>query len=257
MCGTDDDNGGTDTNILVSVDTEAGKVYGVSLPRDTLLDTQWKTKKLNHSYNVGGIPELRKQIHNLLGVPVDYYVQVDLKAFVKLVDTIKGVDFDVPLDMDYDDPAQELSIHFKKGMQHLDGADALRVVRFRHNNDGTGYGTEDIGRIGTQQAFLKTVAKKMLQPENLTKVGSYVDIFQEYVKTDLTNGNMVWLAQQVFTIGVDNIEFHTLPGDGTKRYLGRSYYVLDPEKTLEMVNQCLNPYQRQLSLKDMDILSVE
>ena len=79
-----------------------------------------------------------------------------------LVDAIGGVDFDVPINMDYDDPIQNLSIHFKKGVQHLSGADALRVVRFRHNNDGSGYGSEDLGRMATQQKFLKAVAKKML-----------------------------------------------------------------------------------------------
>ena len=57
------------------------------------------------------------------------------------------------MNMDYDDPLQDLSIHFPKGMRHLDGAEALKVVRFRHNNDGTGYGSEDVGRMATQQNF--------------------------------------------------------------------------------------------------------
>lgn len=102
-----------------------------------------------------------------LGIPVDYTVSVNLKGFTALVDAIGGVDFDVPINMDYDDPIQNLSIHFKKGVQHLSGADALRVVRFRHNNDGSGYGSEDLGRMATQQKFLKAVAKKMLSAGNI------------------------------------------------------------------------------------------
>lgn len=84
---------------------------------------------------------------------MDYTVCVNLQGFTALVDAIGGVDFEVPINMDYDDPIQGLSIHFKKGMQHLSGADALRVVRFRHNNDGTGYGSEDLGGCRPSRSF--------------------------------------------------------------------------------------------------------
>ena len=116
-----------------------------------------KSRKINYAYNLGGMDQMRETVSDALGIPVDFTVEVNLKAFVKLVDEIGGVDFEVPLNMNYDDPYQDLHIHLKKGMQHLDGQNALKVVRFRHNNDGSGYGTEDIGRIGTQQAFLKVM----------------------------------------------------------------------------------------------------
>lgn len=137
----------------------------------------------------------------MLGVPVDFYVSVDLKGFITLIDQIDGVDFDVPEDMDYDDPYQDLHIHFKKGLQHLNGQQAMEVVRFRHNNDNTGYGgQQDLGRIGTQQAFLKTVAQKLMKLEN---VPAMAETFLKYVKTDLTLGNLVWLANQALSMGGD------------------------------------------------------
>ena len=71
----------------------------------------------------------------MLGIPVDFYVSVDLKGFIALIDQIDGVDFDVPEDMDYDDPYQDLHIHFKAGLQHLSGQQSMEVVRFRHNSD--------------------------------------------------------------------------------------------------------------------------
>ena len=189
-----------------------------------------------------------------LGIPVDYTVCVNLQGFTSLVDAIGGVYFDVPLNMDYDDPIQGLSIHFQKGMQHLSGADALRVVRVRHNNDGTGYGTEDIGRIGTQQAFLKAVAKQLLQIGNVKNIPALVDIFYTYVKTDLTTGNLVWLGNEALNIGTENIHFATLPGDGSGYYNKQSVYVLDAQATCDLVNEALNPYNEALTLEDMDIL---
>ena len=156
--------------------------------------------------------------------------------------------------MDYDDPIQNLSIHFKKGVQYLNGADAMRVVRFRHNNDGTGYGTEDIGRIGTQQAFLKAVAKQLLQIGNVKNIPALVDIFCTYVKTDLTTGNLVWLGNEALNIGTENIHFATLPGDGSGYYNKQSVYVLDAQATCDLVNEALNPYNEALTLEDMDIL---
>ena len=79
---------------------------------------------------------------------MDYTVSVDLQGFVALVDAIGGVTFDVPINMNYEDPYQNLYIHISKGVQTLSGADALKVVRFRE-----GYATQDIGRMETQQNF--------------------------------------------------------------------------------------------------------
>ena len=252
--GLDDDNGGSDTNILVSIDAENGVINAVSLPRDTLINTSWNVKKLNAAYNVGGVERLQQEVSNLLGIPVDFYITVDLDGFVEVINAIGGIYFDVPIDMNYDDPTQDLHIHFQKGYQYLTGEDALKVVRFRHNNDGTGYGSEDIGRIGTQQAFLTTVAKEMLANLNLSTLQSYANVFINYVDTDLSVGNLVWIGTQAMEIGMENIHFYTLPGDGSGSYQGASYYILYPEEVLSLVNSSFNPYEQDLTLEDMDIL---
>ena len=253
--GLDDENGGSDTNILVTIDAKNGKINAVSLPRDTLLNVSWSVKKLNNAYHHGGFTQTMSEVSRLLGIPVDHYITVNLKAFVELVDAIEGVDFEVPVNMDYDDPYQDLHIHYNQGMQHLNGQQALEVVRWRQNNDGSGYPTADIGRIGTQQAFLKAVAKQTLQLSNWDKVGSMAEIFQKWVDTDLELANLIWLGEQALTVGSDNISFYTLPGDGAGYYKGGSYYVLDRDAVLEMVNSYFNPYQNDLTLDDMDILT--
>src|SRR5699024_3618259 len=115
VSGLDDENGGSDTNMLVALDAANGSINVLSLPRDTLLNVDWTVKKLNNSYHHGGIDGIMAQVSNLLGIPVDFHVAVNLQAFVELVDAIDGVDFEVPVDMNYDDPYQDLHIHFDKG----------------------------------------------------------------------------------------------------------------------------------------------
>ena len=254
VSGLDNENGGSDTNLLVALDAKNGSINVISLPRDTLLNVSWSVKKLNNAYHHGGISRTMEEVSNLLGIPVQFYITVDLDAFVELVDQIGGVDFNIPLDMDYDDPYQDLHIHLPAGPRHLNGEEALQVVRWRKNNDGSGYATADIGRIGTQQEFLKALAGQTLQLSNLDEIPAMAEIFKNNVDTNLKLANLVWIGQQALSIGSEGIAFHTLPGDGAGYYKGGSYYTVDPQATLELVNTCCNPYVQDLTLDDMDIL---
>ncbi len=249
VSGTDGGGGNSDTNILLAVDAANSSIYGVSIPRDTKANINGKNHKINAAFALGGMELLADVVAEQLGIPVDYTVSVDLQGFRALVDAVGGVDFYIPVNMNYDDPIQNLSIHFSKGMRHLTGAEALKVVRFRHNNDGTGYGgSEDIGRMQTQQDFLKAVAKQVLTPSSLTKLDDFVKIFQKYVKTDLSLGNLAWLGTEAVSIGVDGIEFSTLPGDWKSPYI-----YLNKEEVLSVVNQYLNPYVEDRLPEDMNI----
>ena len=225
-------------------------IYGVSIPRDTKAVINGKNHKINFAYNSGGSALLAQTISEQLGIPVDFTVTVDLTGFVALVDAIGGVDFYVPIDMNYDDPIQGLSIHFSKGMQHLSGQEAMEVVRFRHNNDGTGYGSEDIGRMSTQQDFLMAVAEQTLTLSNVDKVGTFAKIFQQYVDTDLTLGNLAWLGKEAITMGSDGISFSILPGEWKSPYI-----YLDQEAVLTLVNESLNPYVEDRVMEDLNIPS--
>ena len=248
ISGLDDHNGGSDTNILLGFDAQGGAVRGVSIPRDSGVWYRGKAHKVNAASKQGA-EELAAVLEDTLGIPVDFTVQVDLGAFAALVNAIGGVEFNVPIDMDYDDPLLDLSIHFKAGLQHLDGEEALKVVRFRQNNDGTGYGTQDIGRIATQQAFLKTVAAKMLA--NPGKISEYVQIFKDHVDTELELGELAWFGEKALLMGLDNISFTTLPGEWSGR---RSLYMLDGEAVLALVNEALNPYELDRTAEDLNIL---
>ena len=245
VSGVDDHNGGSDTNILVAVDAANNYIYGVSIPRDTKAIINGDAHKINYAYNSGGMNLMASIISEQLGIPVDYTVQVDLQGFVAIVDAIGGVDFDVPIDMHYEDPYQDLYIHINKGLQRLSGEEALKVVRFRE-----GYASQDIGRMQTQQAFLKAVAKQTLTPSNLDKIDDFVKIFQSYGETDLTLGNLAWLGKDAIGMGVEAINFSTLPGEWTSPYI-----YLDQEAVLSLVNEYLNPYVEDRVAEDLNIPS--
>ena len=256
LAATDKEGFRTDTMMVLSYDIPNQKVGVVSVPRDTLTDrASGKNPKL--VYGSGGVVQRVADISDMLGVPIDYYVKVNIKGFVALVDYLGGVDFYVPCDMDYDDPYQDLSIHFTEGMRHLNGQEAMEVARFRKNNDLSGY--SDVGRTQTQQKLLIALAKKVLSWNSLTKVNGFVEIFNKYVSTDLELNDMLYFASQAINVDISSgVETATLEGRGDGVYRGNTYcYELDAEKTVETVNRLINPYDRDLTLEDMNLVRAD
>jgi len=227
----------TDTLMLVAIDTGSGAFNVVNIPRDTKVDVDWQTPKINSVFPMtGSIHRLVDEVEKMIGFRPDFHVALNLQAFSELVDTLGGVYFDVPVRMRYDDPhdSPPLHIHLDPGYQMLTGDQAVQLVRFRQNNDGSGYG--DLGRVETQQAFLHAVAGELLQIRNVTQIGDYVRIFNEHVDTDLPLGSMIWLATQLMDIDSEDITFHMMPG------VVGTYVVLELEEWLEIVNEYLNPF---------------
>ena len=248
--GMDDGNGNTDTIMVATFDTEDYSLNVVSIPRDTLVNVSWNTKKVNSIYANRGIDGLKTGIADLVGYEVDFYGIIDLDAFVKLVDAIGGVDYYIPQDMKYSDPAQDLYIDFKEGMAHLNGEDAVKIMRFR-----SGYANADIGRIGTQQDFLMTVAEQLLSNVDAVPITTLADVFISDVKTDLSYGEIIWFAKELLKMDVENITFHTLPanyGDSVNRL---SYVTIYVDEWLEMINEYLNPFDEDIQLSNLNILT--
>lgn len=257
LAATDAEGYRTDIMMVMCYDTVKQTVGVVSIPRDTLVARDSGNPHL--VYGKGGVEDRIADVSHMLGIPIDGYIKVNIKGFITLVDYLEGVDFYVPCDMDYDDdtPGQDLHIHFKKGMQHLNGQQAMEVARFRKNSSGGGY--TDTGRTQTQQALLVALAKKVLSWNNLTRINGFVEIFNDNVDTDLSLNNMLYFASQAVNLDPSSgVETATLEGNGFGLYRGYRYcYELDPDKTLETVNRLINPYDRDLTLKDMNIAKAE
>ena len=288
LVGKDTAGGGnTDTMILLTYDTVNKKMYGLSLPRDTMVNVSTTSKRLNavYNYNKGkdkstqvknGMAALKKEVSRLTGITPDFYVIVEWEAIGKLVDAVGGVEFEVPFDMDYDDPTpgQDLHIHQKAGLRLLSGDDAMQVIRWRKNDKDSPYGYNkggvgDAGRMELQQNFLKAVIKQMMQPKNVLNIGKIAKVFEESVETDLSFQNILWFGKQAFSGGLsmDNVTFLTMPYKGAAAYsrvyskqLGKDFYldyvVPIAGKLLDIVNNQLSPFKEVFTLSDLDIMSV-
>lgn len=209
----------TDTIMLCSYDPKTQEASILSIPRDTFVGKNKKSAtgfdKINALYQTG--PEKTKQaVEKLTGIDIKYYLNIDTESLREVVDSIGGVYFDVPIDMDYDDPTQNLHIHMKKGYQLLDGNKAEQVVRFRHNNNGTSYPTEygdnDLGRMRTQRDFLQAVVKKLATPATLTKINDLIKIANKNVTTNLDLSLAKDYAPYAVEFKSENLKTATLPG---------------------------------------------
>ena len=270
ILGRDTGGGGnTDTMLLASYDVTNQKATVMSIPRDTMVNVSWDIKRINSVYNYygggdRGIQYLYKEIAQLVGFEPDYQVVVEWDAVGQIVDAMGGVWFDVPRNMNYDDPYQDLHIHQEKGYRLLTGDNAMQVLRYRHDNDMRyGYPDGDLGRIKTQQAFLTAMVDQLLQIKNVTKINQFIQVFQNNVETDLSFQNILWFAQQAILGGLsmENVEFVTMPNRTascwSRTYHNyQSYVVPSANELLELVNTKLSPYTEVFTLSDLDIMSV-
>jgi LCP family protein required for cell wall assembly len=170
-----------------------------------------------------------KEVERLLGIDIDYFVKVDIEAFRKIVDQIGGVEMTLDRDYYYVDRAGGLYINLKAGPQTLNGEQAEQLVRYRKD-----YG--DLGRIQTQQKFLKAFAQKMLSPSNIKNAPAIVKILFDYVETDVDLTDALQYVQYLDDIDLNNIEMTTIPGEA--QYIGnKSYFIHDEEGTKELVEK--------------------
>ena len=270
ILGRDTGGGGnTDTMLLASYDVTNQKATVMSIPRDTMVNVPYDIKRINAVYNYGGgedegIQYLYKEISQLVGFEPDYQVVVEWDAVGEIVDAMGGVWFDVPRNMNYDDPYQDLHIHQEKGYRLLSGDDAMQVLRYRHDNDmHYGYPDGDLGRIKTQQAFLSAMVEQLLKLENVTKIRQFIQVFQDNVETDLSFQNILWFAKKAVFGGLsmENVEFVTMPNKNVSAWSRtyqsyQSYVVPIADELLDLVNNQLSPYTEVFTLSDLDIMSV-
>lgn len=255
--------GNTDTMLLGAYDVPNQKLSVMSIPRDTYVKWKNSTVLINSVYSraggeEAGIQALKGVVRELTGVTPDYYALLEWGAVGQLVDAIDGVWFEVPFDMYCNDMSQGFKIDLKKGYQLLDGDKAMQLIRYRINTVGDtgvidysyGYSNGDLGRIETQQAFLKVVLEKCLQPSVLLpNLSGYIRIFQENVETDLSVSNMAYFAKSaVGGLDMNSVEFTTLP------YKAAGQHLLPAAgEIVTMVNASFNPYKEDIQLSELNV----
>lgn len=227
----------SDVIMIASYDVENGKVDLISVPRDTYYDRSGHTdpafKKINSIYQDEGVKGVAQAVSEImLGLPIHYYLSIDYDGVGQVVDSLDGVEVNVPINMNYDDPYDKppLHIHLKKGVQVLDGKKAIQFLRFRKNNNGTGYAEGDIERVKAQQEFMKSAFKKSLSIRLPVVAATVI----KNVKTDMSLKDATKMATKAMGMTSDSIQTYSLPGEAHP-YKRLSFYFVDTEKTAELL----------------------
>ena len=198
--------------------------------------------KINAKY-AKGVSNSIKAAEEITGLDIDGYVVIKTSMLVEIVDLIGGVEFDVPIDMDYDDPTQDLHIHLSAGLQLLSGEDAEELLRFRHNNDGTSYpssyGDNDYGRMKTQREFIKVAASQLLSFSNIPKINKIINTVSENLITDLSTQEILAYVPQLAIFDTDNLVTDQIPGT-SKTINGISFFVYDEDETKSLIDELVS-----------------
>ncbi len=247
--GVDGGQTRTDVIFVVNFNSKEKKISLVSIPRDTRVDIcdeariilddtgNWYPDycKINEVHAYAGKEKGTQcavlQLEDMLGIDIDHYVKINIEGFRAVVDMIGGVEVEVPQDMYYVDPYQDLYINLKAGYQTLDGEQAEQLVRFRSYPQG------DVQRVEVQQLFLDAFINKVLNPKTMImNITDYISAAYEYVDTDVTLKDALKYIGYVKDIDTGNILMETIPGSG--QYIGNvSYFVSDKAEVKTFVNE--------------------
>jgi LCP family protein required for cell wall assembly len=230
----------SDTLMLASYDKKTKKADIISIPRDTYYFREEYSKysefqKINAVFGTEdeGYEALIEAVEDITGLPIDNYVSINYKGVRAAVDAIGGVEVDVPFHMKYtdmyDDPP--LIIDIPAGKQIIYGDTAMEFLRFRKGDPGySGYTEGDVGRVETQQAFIKSAIEKSLS----LKLPAVVSSVYSYIKTDFTLTELLGLSTEAIGFSSDNVTMTILPGDA--KTLGvLSFYIPDGEQVTKLV----------------------
>lgn len=247
---TDLDNELTDTIILVGYNPKTQASFMLSIPRDTFIGSNEATAggydKINALYQKD-VKKTVSAVEKITGVNIDYYVVVKTQALIDVVNAIGGVEFEVPIDMKYDDPTQDLHINLKKGMQLLDGDKAEQLLRYRHSNpDSNGrmttypasYGSDDFGRMRTQREFIMATIKQMVSWKNVSKIKNILNAVFSNLETNMTLGKMVGYVPSALKLDTEAIRAEQLPGESAL-INELWFYRQDTSKTRDLVTELM------------------
>lgn len=244
-----------DVIMLANYDVKSGKVAIMQIPRDTYYVGDSSKNQLNVQYSAYvnrahyrgesnptavAADKFARILEQNLCIKIHYTAVIDLDGFVNIVNAVGGVDVYVPVDMDYEDPVQDLYIHLKKGPAHLNGEDAEGFIRFRED-----FVQADIGRVNAQKIFMTAFMEKVKSSISLTNLSVLNTLVNEVIKnltTDIPAADFVYFGKNALSVDFSNIKMMTVPGD----YAGGSY-VINRAATLQIINDYFNIYNTDIS----------
>lgn len=236
-----------DSLMIVSIDPATKKMKLLSILRDTYVNIPgYGEDRISRAITMGGSSLAMKSAEELTGIPIQYYLYMDMQSFIRLIDSIGGIDLEVEKNMNYVDSNEDsmYEIHLKKGYQHLDGIQALQYVRFRHD------AMSDFARTERQRKFLKAVVIELLTRTKVTELPKLILFFEPYIETNLNVDDMIKLGKLGFDIDTESIDSIQLPPMELmqeKSVNGKAVLYVEPEQVRSYVKGILNDGSRTQS----------
>ncbi len=248
VLGVDKEGLRTDAMMLVSYDMKETTANIMSIPRDTQIKVKDRgvTRKINEVHamhdknnNMLGPMGSVKAVTALTGIPIHYYIEFSFDAIDEITDVLGPIEFDVPdvegngKGMNYDDPAQDLHIHLKPGLQKLKGNQVQQFLRYRKSNSGTGDGS-DTKRVERQQEFIRAIVDQKVNLSLIAKMPTIYSKMKKNIKTNFSTGDIIKYSKYLNGLTSENIITHNLPGE-SKRTGSGWYYVCDLSETSALI----------------------
>ncbi len=211
--------GRSDTMLVVTVNEKLGKTTIVSIPRDSYTEIigYGTNDKINHAYAFGQEKMSINSVQNMLNLPIDYYVTVDMGGLMGLVDAVGGLDITPVLTFTYEGES------FTEGVdRHVDGEAALRYARMRYD-DPEG----DMGRQKRQQYVIQKLVEKLLNITSVTRYEEILKTLENSVRTNFTLDKLLSIKNN-YPKALKNFESDKISGSGTM--IGGVYYFVVPEE---------------------------
>ncbi|WP_369901069.1 LCP family protein [Bacillus manliponensis] len=236
----------TDALLLATINKDDKSVKLVSIPRDSRVYIQSRNKqekldKINHAHAYNGVDGTIDAVENFLDVPVDYYVKFNFESFIKIVDSLGGIEVDVPVEItEQNSKDQADAIHLEKGLQQLNGEEALALARTRHIDS-------DFMRGQRQQLVLEAIAEKALSVGSINKLGDLLEAVDKDIKTNLTFDDMMAIATNMMDtkLNIENMQI-----EGTDEYIDGTYYYIPDKRNVEELSEQLHQHLGVTSKED-------
>lgn len=241
LLGTDgrpgEDTYRADTIILARIDPNNKHVTLISIPRDTKVEYNGSTMKINGVHTYGGPDDMVRAVNELCGVEISHYAEISFNGLVALTDAVGGVEVDVP---DRIDDPKAADFVIEPGLQTLNGEQALAFCRSRAYADG------DYTRMRHQRIFIAALANTLLNKVDAGNIVPIIDSVSDMVVTDLSIQDIVSLANAMRGMNTDEIWTANIPSyaGASTMINGQSYvfvYEDELEEMMERVDAGENP----------------
>ena len=231
----------TDAMIFSTLNPDTQQLRMLSIPRDTIsyIPKVGYYDKITHAHAFGGPIASMDAVEGTLNVPVDYYVRINMEAFVDAVNELDGIYYDVPYNLNEPNTDDTGKIKVKKGYQKLNGDEALAVARTRHNDS-------DLKRGQRQMELIKLLIAKAQKQNSFSKLDDVIKIVGNNSKHNLSSDEVKSLAT---TYLKSNLDIETTQLEGEDDYLNNVYYY----------NPDINSIMKTSNLlrKDLDLPKIE